>query len=90
MDRTKYYLYVLKSKVDKNLYIGIATNLYKRINEHNSGTEPSTKTRRPFELIFYEVFFNKQDAYKREKYFKTGWGRKHLRKGLGNTLKLQI
>lgn len=62
-------------------------NLNKRINEHNLGKDLLTKSRKPFELIYYEVFFNKQDAYQREKYLKTGWGRKHLRKALKNTLK---
>ncbi|MFZ5366353.1 MAG: GIY-YIG nuclease family protein [Patescibacteria group bacterium] len=82
----KYYLYILRSKLDKNLYIGVTTNLYKRVQEHNFGNQQSTKNRGNFELIYYEVFFNKLDVYLREKYFKTGWGRKHLRHALSNTL----
>jgi len=84
----KFYLYVLRSKLDSNLYIGVTNDLYKRIEEHNSGAQHSTRNRKGFTLIFYEVFFNKGDAYKREKYFKSGWGRKHLRHALFDTLRV--
>lgn len=82
----KYIVYVLQSQTDKDLYIGITHNIKRRLKEHNQGKEPSTKLRRPFSLIFCEVFTNKRDAYDREKFLKTGWGRKHLRHALKYTL----
>jgi len=51
-----FYTYVLKSKKDNNLYIGSTKNLKKRFQEHNSGLIRSTKSRVPFELIYYEVY----------------------------------
>jgi len=44
----------------------------------------STKARVPFELIYYEAYRNRKDATKREKYYKTGWGKTHLKRILGN------
>ena len=79
-----FYTYVLKSPKDKKLYIGFSENLKQRILEHNKGLVQATKNRRPLELIYYEACLNKQVAIKREKYFKTGFGRRFLK----NRLKL--
>jgi len=79
-----YYIYVLKSKRDNKLYIGYTNNLKRRLKEHNDGLVAITKHRKPFKLIFYEAFSNQQDATAREKFLKTGWGRRHLQKALKN------
>jgi putative endonuclease len=74
-----YYTYILKSKVDEYLYIGFTKNLKKRFYEHNQGLVKSTKHRKPFKLIYYEACLSKEKALKREKYFKTGFGKKFLK-----------
>jgi putative endonuclease len=74
-----YYTYVLKSKVDGKLYIGFTENLQRRTIEHNSGLVSATKTRKPLELIYFEACKNKDKALKREKYLKSGFGRKFLK-----------
>ena len=79
-----FYVYILRSQTDKNLYVGYTSDLQKRIKEHNSGNNFSTKHRIPFEVIYYEAYKNKQDAQEREVYFKTGWGRKYVVKILKN------
>lgn len=61
-----FYVYVLRSKKDKQLYIGYTNDLKRRIEEHNSGKNTSTKYRRPFELIYYEAYKLKEDAEHRE------------------------
>ena len=60
------YVYILKSKRDSNLYIGYTNNLKRRIVEHNSGDNRSTKFRRPFELVYYEAYKSEEDAQRRE------------------------
>lgn len=82
-----YFLYVLRSKKDGMLYIGCAKDWVKRLKLHNNGKVKATRNRKPFEIIYFEAFIDRLDAYQREKYFKTGWGRKHLRKTLKNPLK---
>jgi putative endonuclease len=81
------YVYVLHSRQDGNLYLGCTKDLQKRIREHNTGKVYSTKGRIPMDLIYYETFINKTDAFAREQWLKTGWGRKHMQKMLSNTLK---
>jgi len=61
-----FYLYVLKSKKDGNLYIGSTNDLRKRLAEHNTGKVFSTKSRTPFELIYYEAYKSESDARSRE------------------------
>lgn len=74
-----HYTYVLKSKKDGKLYIGSSGNVEERVKAHNSGDVDSTKGRRPLELIYYEACTTKEKAEKRERYFKTGFGRKFLK-----------
>jgi len=64
-----YYLYLLKSKKDKRLYIGFTNNLKRRLKQHNRGEVISTKGRRPLELVYYEAYSSKKDAM-REKNLK--------------------
>jgi putative endonuclease len=61
-----YYVYILKSLKDDKLYIGDTNNLLRRIKEHNSKLNTSTKFRTPFKLVYYEAYYNRQDATKRE------------------------
>ena len=75
-----YYIYVLKSLVDKKLYTGFSSNLRERIKEHNSGNVQSTRNRRPLELIYYEAYKEKINALKREKFLKTTKGKQQLKK----------
>ena len=74
-----YYTYVLLSEKDKDFYIGLTEDLRQRLKQHFSGWVVSTENRRPLKLIYYEACLNKHDAIKREKYFKTGFGRRFLR-----------
>jgi putative endonuclease len=74
-----YFVYVIKSKVDGNLYYGFTDDLERRLKNHNSKEVKSTKSRVPFELIYYENTDKIQEARKKEKYFKSGFGRKYLK-----------
>lgn len=61
-----YYVYILRSLKDNNLYIGSTKDLKRRLEEHNAGKSFSTKSRRPFVLIYYEAYRAEKDARKRE------------------------
>ncbi|MGZ3605291.1 MAG: GIY-YIG nuclease family protein, partial [Thermodesulfobacteriota bacterium] len=43
-----WYVYILKSGKDKNLYVGSTNSIRRRLTEHNSGKVDSTKSRAPF------------------------------------------
>ena len=77
-----YYTYVLLSKKDNKLYTGFTGDLRKRFSAHNAGKVPATKNRGPFELIYYEACLNEQDATAREKYLKTGMGKRYFKNRL--------
>ena len=60
------YTYVLKC-ADGSLYTGYTTDLEARVATHNAGKGAKyTKTRRPVEVVYYEVFASKNEAMKRE------------------------
>lgn len=78
------YVYVIKSLKDKNLYVGHTNDLIKRFKEHNEGKVKCTKPRRPFSLLYYEACNILNDAIKREKSLKTGFGRAYLKRRLSD------
>lgn len=82
-----YYVYVLKSRLDEKLYIGYTADLKERFRKHQNGEVASTKSRRPLDLIFYEAYKSKEDAERRERYFKTAKGKSSLRIMLKDSLK---
>ncbi len=79
-----HYVYVLQSKRDGNWYTGYTGNLEKRLEDHNDGNVQSTKGREPLQLIYYEACMNQKDAINREKYLKSGNGKKYLKNRLEN------
>ena len=81
-----YFVYVLLSLKDTRFYIGFSTNVEARLKDHLNGRNISTAQRRPFELVYYEAFRSKQDALRREKYFKTTKGKTTLRQMLRDDL----
>ncbi|MEZ4200180.1 MAG: GIY-YIG nuclease family protein [Candidatus Paceibacterota bacterium] len=83
------YVYVLKSLKDDTLYTGCSSDLQQRIKLHNAGRVATTNKKFPYELLYYEAYKNKADAFTREKYLKTGWGRNYIKKVLSNTLRTQ-
>jgi putative endonuclease len=77
-----YYTYVIQSRKDEKFYTGSTKDLRKRFNDHNSGKVSSTKNRGPFVLVYYEACLNEQDARYREKYLKSGLGKRYLKNRL--------
>ena len=73
------YVYVLESTRDGHLYTGCTSDLRNRLALHNAGKVPSTKQRVPFELVYYEGCLDERDAFRREKYLKTTYGKRYLR-----------
>ena len=76
------FFYVLRSELDYSLYFGSTDNLKRRFKEHNEGRSKYTKNKRPWKLIYYEACLNKEDAKRREKYFKKTQGRRLLKRRL--------
>lgn len=77
-----YYVYVLRSGKDNKWYTGFTNDLQRRISEHNNGADMATRSRKPFKIIYYEVCGNEKDARAREKYLKSGMGKRYIKNRL--------
>jgi putative endonuclease len=82
-----FYVYLLRSVADGGFYIGYSTDLKRRLSEHKKGASFATKHRGPWKLIYYEAYVDREDAEEREKYLKSGSGRRFLRAQLRHYLK---
>ncbi|MBI5872967.1 MAG: GIY-YIG nuclease family protein [Candidatus Omnitrophica bacterium] len=72
-------VYILCSKSNNRFYVGLTEDVAVRLRQHNRGENRSTKAYRPWALVRVEEYPNKSLALKREKFLKTGIGRKVLR-----------
>ena len=67
----QYYIYILTNNYNNVLYIGVTSDLIKRIWEHkNKVVEGFTKKYNVNKLVFYEVTNDIESAIKREKQLK--------------------
>lgn len=80
------YTYVILSEKDGKFYTGCTDDLKERLELHKRGRVPSTKDRRPLELVYYEACRDRKDARHRELYLKTTHGKAYLRKRLKSNL----
>ncbi len=80
------YTYVLLSEADGRFYTGATSDLRKRLRLHAAGGVPSTRSRRRLRLIYYEGCLSADDAYRRERYLKSGRGGRYLRTRLASSL----
>ncbi|TMJ02307.1 MAG: GIY-YIG nuclease family protein [Bacillati bacterium ANGP1] len=80
------YTYVLHSAKDGRWYTGVSKDLKARMHEHRTGRVRSTRSRLPVILAYYEACVDEADAWRRERYLKTGRGKRYLRKRLSGWL----
>lgn len=74
--KNQYYIYILTNKRNGTLYIGVTSNLIKRVYEHkNNIIEGFTKKYYIHKLICYEITNDIESAIRREKQLKK-WNRK--------------
>lgn len=77
---------MLRSDSDSGLYIGYSSDLKKRLAQHKRGAATATSYRGPWKLIYYEAYLEQEDALGRERYLKSGGGRRFLRAQLSHYL----
>ncbi len=74
----KYYVYILYSASRDRYYVGHTYHLKERVEEHNSGKTPSTRTGRPWECVYFEEYPDKSSASRRESEIKSKKSRKYI------------
>lgn len=75
------YVYLLQSipRPDQR-YVGLTSDVDKRLAAHNAGQSPHTAEYRPWVLITYHAFTDEAKASAFEKYLKSGSGRAFVSK----------
>jgi len=82
-----FYVYVLKSDKDGDIYVGYTNDLKRRLEEHNNEHEKATYLKTPFQLVYYEAYRERADAKTREKQLKRHAGAMtHLKKRIATSL----
>lgn len=83
-----FYVYILKSEKSGQWYTGSTNDLRKRLSQHNLKQSNWTKSGVPWSIIYYEASLNESDIRAREKYLKTGNGKRYLKSRLKHFLTL--
>ena len=73
-----YYTYILFSEKTNKYYIGYTSDINSRLEKHNLGGTISTRSGRPWKLMYFEAFNNKSDSIKRESEIKKKKSRRYI------------
>ena len=66
----KFFTYLLQSQLDQSFYIGQTKDLEQRLILHNEGNTKSTMAKRPWKIVYFEVFDTRSEAIQRERFLK--------------------
>lgn len=82
-----YFVYVLMSETTGKRYIGQTENLARRLREHNTPDhnlrKHTSRNRGPWRLVHFETFATRTEAMRRERWLKSGVGRRWLDEEVG-------
>ena len=73
-----YYVYALRSKNSRNLFVGSTQNVEQRLKQHNAGIVRLTAGKGPFTVVYTEEHPRKQDAFDKERYYRSPKGKAEL------------
>jgi putative endonuclease len=84
MKEKQFYVYILTNKPYGVFYIGVTSNLIKRVYEHkNEVVDGFSKQYKLKTLVYYEIFQDAENAIKREKRLKR-WSREWKIEAINN------
>lgn len=78
-----YYVYIIKSLKIDWFYVGLTSNLKRRLSEHNRGKTHSTKAYYPFKLVYSKKFASRMSARDYEKFLKVRANKEKILRNLG-------
>ena len=81
-----YKVYILESEIKLKHYVGHTQNITDRLFRHNQGLVKSTKTYKPWKVIYIEKFHIREEACKREKQIKSYKGGEAFKKLINHRL----
>ncbi|MBH0198021.1 MAG: GIY-YIG nuclease family protein [Nitrospira sp.] len=74
-----YYVYILLNKARTRTYTGVTNNLERRLKEHNNGTVPSSRSYRPYTILYTKACATLSDARQEERHYKSSTGRRKIK-----------
>ena len=77
-----WFIYILRSEKNGRTYVGCAGDVQARLERHNAGQVAATRTGRPWHIFHVEEVTDYPAARDRERYLKTGAGRRWMAKHL--------
>jgi putative endonuclease len=80
-----WFVYAIESLTHNYIYVGLTSNVDRRVRQHNEGRERTTRPYCPFRLILCEAYATRMEARKREVYLKSGIGKEFLKTVAGTT-----
>ena len=83
-----YYVYLIKSTDNNNVYKGFTNDINRRLKEHLAGNVRSTKYMLPLDLIHVEICNTRSEARKLELFFKSGYGREVIEEIINNLTRM--
>ena len=78
--KMNYFVYAIKGLERNYIYVGLSNDVKRRLCEHNSGKNKTTRIYRPFVIIHVEKCLDRPSARVREKYLKSGVGKEFLKR----------
>jgi len=75
-----YFVYILQSLINGDIYIGSTKDLDNRITLHNAGRVKSTKGYRPWKLLEVHEYKTRSEAVRAERFYKTGQQKESLKR----------
>ena len=82
-----FYVYIIKSLKNRDIYVGSTDNINKRVKLHNAGKVRSTQFYKPWKLLEYKEFQTRSEAVKHERFLKTGQQKEGLKRKYGAVAK---
>ena len=73
-----YFVYVLRN-AEGRLYVGVTSDLEKRVRRHQEGEAGWTRSRGPWTLVYHEAYADRSEALRRERNLKGGRANQELR-----------
>jgi putative endonuclease len=61
-----FFVCILQSKKDFSFYVGQCGNLDSRMSKHYDGMSKYTSGKRPWKLVYFELYKTRSEAIKRE------------------------
>ena len=83
----KYYVYILLSLKNNDIYVGSTADLQNRIRLHNQGKVKSTKPYKPWKLLESREYTSRSEAATQEMFLKNHQQKKLLKKKYGRVAK---